>query len=237
MKQLYLALDFPNWRETEQFISQNGLQGVPVKVGMELFYREGPEIIEKLKADNHAIFLDLKLFDIPTTVRKAMQNIAGLGVDIVNVHALGGSRMIAAAKEGLLAGNPAGGRTKLIAVTLLTSLDEETMHQELLLSGSLGANTEHLARLAKSNGADGVVCSVQESRRIKTACGPEFLTVTPGIRLLQSEKDDQVRIATPRTAREHEADIPVVGRSITQAKNPQSVYKQAVEEWENGVKS
>lgn len=236
MKQVYLALDFPNWYETEQFIKQNGLHGIPVKVGMELFYREGARVIEKLKEDGHSIFLDLKLFDIPTTVRKAMQNIARLGVDIVNIHALGGSCMIEAAKEGLLAGSMAGKQAKLIAVTLLTSLNEETMHRELLLPGTLNENVAHFAQLAESSGADGVVCSVYEAGQIKAACGPEFLTVTPGIRLSNVGKDDQARIATPRTAREIGADIPVIGRSITKANNPYLAYKQAMEEWGNGFK-
>jgi orotidine-5'-phosphate decarboxylase len=236
MKQIYLALDFPDWLKTKQFIRQNGLQGVPVKVGMELFYREGAHVIEKLKADNHPIFLDLKLFDIPTTVRKAMHNIARLGVDIVNVHALGGTSMIEAAKEGLLTGTPAGRNTKLIAVTLLTSLEEETMQKELLIPGALAENAAHFAKLAANGGADGVVCSVHEAGQIKAACGPTFLTVTPGIRLEQSAKDDQVRIATPQKARELGADIPVIGRSVTQAENPYQAYKQALEAWENGIK-
>src|SRR5699024_1760130 len=126
MNNIYLALDFPGWGETKQFMETNELKGVPVKVGMELFYREGPLVIEKLKENNHPIFLDLKLDDIPTTVRKAMKNIAGLGIDIVNVHALGGSGMISAAKEGLISGEATDHKTKLIAVTLLTSMDSAT---------------------------------------------------------------------------------------------------------------
>src|SRR5699024_2174729 len=143
MNNIYLALDFPCWKESKQFIEENGLKGVPVKVGMELFYREGPSVIEKLKENNHPIFLDLKLHDIPTTVRKAMHHIAKLEVDMINVHALGGSEMIQAAKEGLISGESNGHNTKLIAVTVLTSMDKETMNQELLLLGDLDKNVEH----------------------------------------------------------------------------------------------
>ena len=236
MNNIYLALDFPSWGETKQFIETNELKGVPVKVGMELFYREGPLVVEKLKEDNHPIFLDLKLHDIPTTVRKAMKNIAGLGIDIVNVHALGGSGMISAAKEGLISGEATGHKTKLIAVTILTSMDSETMHHELLLPGDLAKNAVHFAQLARNSGADGVVCSVHEAKQIKAVCGSSFLSVTPGIRLEQSAQNDQKRIATPAFARRNSADILVIGRSITQAENPYEAYEQAVKEWEDGIK-
>ncbi|MUK89506.1 orotidine-5'-phosphate decarboxylase [Ornithinibacillus sp. L9] len=231
---IYLALDFPAWEEANLFIERNGLQGVPVKVGMELFYREGPAVIERLKENNHEIFLDLKLHDIPTTVMRAMRNIATLGVDMVNVHALGGSEMIQGAKEGLLSGSHSSSRqTKLIAVTMLTSMDQAVMNMELLIPGDLQANTVHFAQFAAENGADGVVCSVHEAKQIKSVCGPSFLTVTPGIRLMDTENNDQKRVATPQFARENGSDILVVGRSVTQATNPKQAYLQVLQEWGN----
>jgi orotidine-5'-phosphate decarboxylase len=229
---IYLALDFPNWETSKEFLMANQLTGVPVKVGMELFYREGPRVIEELKANNHPVFLDLKLHDIPTTVRRAMKNIAGLGVDIVNVHALGGRKMIEQAKEGLLSGSQSHG-TKLIAVTILTSMDQETIDDELRLPGSVQENAVHLAKLSKQSGADGVVCSVHEANQIKASCGTSFLTVTPGIRLANANADDQKRIATPAVAHEKGADILVIGRSITTAAYPYQAYGQAMKELGN----
>lgn len=233
---IYLALDFPDWKESKEFLNAHQLDGVPVKVGMELFYREGPYVIEKLKENNHPVFLDLKMHDIPTTVRRAMENIARLGVDIVNVHALGGREMIEQAKEGLLSG--AGKHdTKLIAVTILTSMDRETMNSELRLPGEVDENAVHLAKLSKQSGADGVVCSVHEASKIKATCGPSFLTITPGIRLANSNTDDQKRIATPALAHETGADILVIGRSVTKAKDPYQAYRQAIKELNlNGIK-
>lgn len=237
MKRIFLALDFPSWEKAKQFIEVNGFKGVPVKVGMELFYREGPSVIEKLKENDHPVFLDLKLHDIPTTVKRAMTNLAKLDVDLINVHALGGSKMIQAAKEGLLSGASNGHKTKLLAVTILTSMNGETMNRELLLTGKLDQNVVHFAEFAKQSGADGVVCSVHEAKQIKSVCGPFFLSVTPGIRLAQSEQNDQTRIATPAFARRNGADILVIGRSITQANDPYAAYEQAVKEWGNGIKS
>jgi len=230
---IYIALDFPNWAEANHFLQNNRLEGVPVKVGMELFYREGPSVIERLKEKEHPVFLDLKLHDIPTTVRQAMKNLASLEVDLVNVHALGGTKMIEAAKEGLLSGhsNP---HTKLIAVTLLTSHDEQSINEELRIEGSIAHNTAHYAQLANKHGADGVVCSVHEAKPIKESCGINFLTVTPGIRLAHSNSNDQKRIATPACAKKNGSDYLVIGRSITQAKEPLNAYKQAIKEWEHG---
>lgn len=230
-----MALDFPSWETSKQFLDEHNLAGVPVKVGMELFYREGPDVIKQLKANNHPIFLDLKLHDIPTTVYKAMKNLAKLEVDIVNVHASGGSEMIKQAKAGLLSGSSTK-QTKLIAVTVLTSFDTDTLHKELLVRGELHKHAVHLAGLAKQGGADGVVCSVHEAAGIKEACGSDFLTVTPGIRLEDSVQDDQKRIATPEFARNNGADILVIGRSITQAEYPLQAYERAVKEWEHGIK-
>ena len=228
---IYVALDFSSWEEANSFLVTNDLYGVPVKVGMELYYKEGPKIIEKLKENNHSIFLDLKLHDIPTTVMKAMHVLAKLEVDIVNIHALGGSEMIVRAKEGLINGNP-NGETKLIAVTILTSMEEHVLNNELKLTGNLTDTAVHLAKLACNNGADGVVCSVHEVEAIKKACGDPFITVTPGIRLTHTDSFDQKRIATPSVARSTGADHLVIGRSITKSSNPKEAYKLAVKEWE-----
>lgn len=154
---VFLALDFPVLEQAKDFIEQNELQGVPVKVGMELFYHEGPQLIDWLKRNNHEIFLDLKLHDIPTTVKRAMKNLAVLGVDMVNVHALGGSDMIKVAREGLAVGSAAGHNPKLIAVTILTSMENHVINNELGLQGDIQDNTVHLSKLASESGADGVV--------------------------------------------------------------------------------
>ncbi|ALX47408.1 orotidine-5'-phosphate decarboxylase [Lentibacillus amyloliquefaciens] len=233
---IFLALDFPVWEEAKNFIEQNDLQGVPVKVGMELFYREGSRLIDSLKQNHHEIFLDLKLHDIPTTVKRTMKNLAALGVDMVNVHALGGSDMIRQAKQGLTAGSSAGHIPKLIAVTILTSMNNHVMNDELGISGHLQDSTVHLSKLAFQSGADGVVCSVYEAGKIKNVCGPSFLTVTPGIRLSESANNDQKRIATPASARENRADILIVGRTVTDAKNPKAAYEKVRKEWLYGEK-
>ena len=226
-KSIYLALDFPTWTDAKQFLDLYQLEGVPVKIGMELFYKEGPKVIEELKKNNHPIFLDLKLHDIPTTVMRAMRNIASLGVDIVNVHAIGGTEMIKRAKEGLTS---VSDDTKLIAVTVLTSMDNETMNKEMLIDGKIKDIAVYFSKLSKQSGADGVVCSVHEAEQIKETCGMDFLTVTPGIRLEDSAKDDQKRIATPKYAVENGADILVIGRSITKATNPKAAYERAIKE-------
>ncbi|RLL45260.1 orotidine-5'-phosphate decarboxylase [Oceanobacillus piezotolerans] len=222
---IYVALDFPNWKETCQFLTMHDLQGVPVKVGMELFYREGPLVIEKLKSNNHPIFLDLKLHDIPTTVGRTMKNLASLDIDLVNVHAFGGSEMIKRAKEGLGSSN-----TKLVAVTVLTSMDNEILNKELMIPSDVNETAQKLALLANKSGADGVVCSVHEAEQIKSACGKDFITVTPGIRLEGFHSHDQKRVATPKYASEHGADILVIGRSITGAEDPKRAYSQALKE-------
>ncbi|MFS0751910.1 orotidine-5'-phosphate decarboxylase [Oceanobacillus sp. 1P07AA] len=224
---MFVALDFPNWKQTEAFLYKNELQGVPVKVGMELFYKEGPKVIEKLKKNNHSIFLDLKLHDIPNTVHRAMKNIASLGVDLVTTHTLGGSEMITQAKLGL-----EQSQTKLIAVTLLTSVDEEVIQQQLRLAGNVPENVDHLARLAKDAGADGVVSSVHEVEFIKKACDASFLTLTPGIRFDTSNVHDQKRVATPEMANQVGSDFIVVGRAITQSDHPYATYMEAKKRWE-----
>lgn len=230
MSKMYVALDFPTWQETKQFLQEHDLHGIPVKVGMELFYREGVTVIEQLKNNNHDIFLDLKLFDIPTTVEKAMANLALLDIDMVNVHALGGSEMIKRAKEGLQTEKK---ETKLIAVTILTSMDETIVTNELRLPGAIEENAVHLATVASESGADGVVCSVHEVAAIKAACGIDFHTVTPGIRLTDSASDDQKRIATPQIAKQTGSDYIVIGRSITKAADPKIAYERALKEWNN----
>ncbi|WP_080874813.1 orotidine-5'-phosphate decarboxylase [Oceanobacillus timonensis] len=226
---VFVALDFSTWTETEQFLKRNDLAGVPVKLGMELFYREGPAIIEKLQADNHSIFLDLKLHDIPNTVHQAMKNIASLNVDVVTIHAMGGKEMIYQAKQGL-----AGSSTKLMAVTILTSMDNAVLEQELGLPGNVEANVIRFASLAKEAGADGVVSSVHEVPMIKAHYGEDFLSITPGIRLSDSSQDDQKRVATPKEAKQRGSDFLVVGRSITKAENPRKAYEQVMKEWQHG---
>src|SRR5699024_1542588 len=210
---------------------ENELTGASVKVGMELFYREGPQIIDTLKERGHKVFLDLKLHDIPNTVHQAMKNLAKLEVDIVNVHAFGGSEMIAGAREGLLAGSSQGVSPYLIAVTILTSFDEKSFQEDLKLEEGISNYALHLAEMSKTSGADGVVCSVQEAEPVKNLCGNDFLTVTPGIRLASDDPGDQKRVASPGFARRNGSDILVVGRPITQAKNPKLAYEQFIREW------
>jgi len=231
-KPIYLALDFTNWQETKYFLEKNKLVQVPVKVGMELFYREGPDVIKRLRDRGHEIFLDIKLHDIPTTIYKAMKNIAKLDVALTNVHGLGGGEMIRAAKEGLIDGAKGTRTPELLAVTLLTSIHEEMLETELKINHPIEETVVHLAKLAQTNGADGVVCSAHEVRALKAICGEKFLAVTPGIRLLNSGSDDQKRVATPKIARENGADALVIGRSITLAENPKQAYIMAKEEWE-----
>ena len=233
---LYIALDFPNWEKTQHFLQTNQLKGVPVKIGMELFYHEGPTIIEQLKEMGHSIFLDLKLHDISNTVYHAMKNLAKLEVDLVNVHALGGLDMINKAKDGLQAGATSSlNRPKLLAVTILTSMTNEKLHKQLHIKDSLDTYVNHLAKMSKQAGADGVVCSAQEAKQIKQVCGDEFLTVTPGIRLASDETQDQKRVTSPKFAKKNGADILVVGRPITQAKHPKKIYEQIKRELESYV--
>lgn len=203
---------------------------------MELFYREGPEVIYRLKENNHPIFLDLKLHDIPNTVKQAMKNLARLHVDIINVHALGGSEMMYEAKNGLITGSQPGHKPTLIAVTILTSFDEKSIINDLRIDYDVNEYTIHLANLAKQNGVDGVVCSVHEASQIKQICGEQFLTVTPGIRLADAKANDQKRISTPKFAKENGANIIVVGRPITQATQPRKAYEQIMKEWNNDTK-
>ncbi|MGG0944247.1 orotidine-5'-phosphate decarboxylase [Bacillus subtilis] len=232
-----IALDFASAEETLTFLAPFQQEPLFVKVGMELFYQEGPSIVKQLKERNCELFLDLKLHDIPTTVNKAMKRLASLGVDLVNVHAAGGKKMMQAALEGLEEGTPAGKkRPSLIAVTQLTSTSEQIMKDELLIEKSLIDTVVHYSKQAEESGLDGVVCSVHEAKAIYQAVSPSFLTVTPGIRMSEDAANDQVRVATPAIAREKGSSAIVVGRSITKAEDPVKAYKAVRLEWE-GIKS
>lgn len=236
MKRPIIALDFPDLGEVKKFLkSFPEEESLFVKVGMELFYSEGPEVVRFLKAQGHDIFLDLKLHDIPNTVASAMKRIAALGVSLTNVHGAGGVEMMTAAKEGLVAGTPAGQRVaKLIAVTQLTSTSEAQMQTDQLISVSLTESVTHYAQCAAKAGLDGVVCSAQEVAFIKKATNPAFICLTPGIRPKQAAVGDQKRVMTPGDARKIGSDYIVVGRPITQAENPYQAYQAIKEEW-NGV--
>ncbi|MCD5322620.1 MULTISPECIES: orotidine-5'-phosphate decarboxylase [Pontibacillus] len=232
MKPLYLALDFPSGGQALSFIKEQGLEGVPVKVGMELFYKEGAEIVRVLKEQGHAIFLDLKLHDIPNTVQSAMKNLASLGVDVVNVHAAGGSEMIQAAKKGLLEGTRIGETPPLLlAVTQLTSTTESMLHEELGISLTLEETVVNYAKMAHRSGADGVVCSAHEVSAIRQALPDSFYLLCPGIRLKAGPHHDQKRVVTPSRARELGVDSIVVGRGITKADKPVEMYRLFSEEW------
>lgn len=226
-----IALDFDSAQKTIEFL--RAFEGnVNVKVGMQLYYKEGPAMISKLKDLGFDIFLDLKLHDIPNTVKSAMEVLAGLGVDLVNVHAAGGKTMMQAALEGLDRGTPTGmKRPSIIGVTQLTSTDERQVQEEQLIQATLQDSVLHYAKLTKEAGLDGVVCSVHEAAVISEICGPEFLKVTPGIRLPESGAHDQKRIATPEEARKEGSTHIVVGRAITGAKDPRAAYEHINARW------
>ncbi|MBK3494452.1 orotidine-5'-phosphate decarboxylase [Viridibacillus sp. YIM B01967] len=226
-----IALDFPDEQKVMTFLSQFN-EPLFVKVGLELYLQEGPDIIRKIKAQGHDIFLDLKLHDIPNTVKSAMKGLAKLGVDLVNVHAAGGSKMMTAAIEGLVEGTEAGKqRPALIAVTQLTSTTEEEMQNEQKINLSLDQSVLQYAELAKTAGLDGVVCSVLEAKAIREVCGEKFLKVTPGIRMAGGAAHDQKRVATPDFARQEGSTQIVVGRAITQAENPVAAYHAVQQLW------
>lgn len=200
-----------------------------LKVGMELFYAEGPAIVKEIKERGHKIFLDLKLHDIPNTVKKAMSVLSNLDVDITNLHAAGTKAMMEAALEGLT--RPDGTRPLLIAVTQLTSTSEERMKEDLLIDRPLDEVVMHYAKNAQVSGLDGVVCSPLEAGKVKDVCGETFLTITPGVRFADGEVGDQVRVTTPAKARELGSDYIVVGRPITQAADPVAAYRRCVAEF------
>ena len=225
-----IACDFPDAQQTLDFLRQFQQEKPFVKIGMELFYGEGPDIVRQIKSMGHDVFLDLKLHDIPNTVNKAMRNLARLGVNMTNVHAAGTADMMRAAKEGLAEG-AAGEVPLLIAVTQLTSTTEERMHKELLIEASIEDTVRHYAKNACDSGLDGVVCSPLEAGIVKEACGTAFLTVTPGIRYADGNVNDQARITTPQKAREIGTDYIVVGRPITQAQDPVEAYRRVLRDF------
>lgn len=227
-----IALDFPSEKEVVEFLGHFD-ESLFVKIGMELYLQEGPRIVEKAKDLGHDVFLDLKLHDIPNTVKSAMKGLARLGVDLVNVHAAGGINMMEGALEGLEAGTPSGqSRARLIAVTQLTSTTEQQMQEQQKIQLPLIDSVLHYASITKQAGLDGVVCSVHEAAAISEACGEDFLRVTPGIRLAGGESHDQKRVATPDFAQRHGSSLIVVGRAITNSPDPVNAYKTVVKLWE-----
>ena len=228
-KDVIVACDFSSAEETFAFLDSFMEEKPFVKIGMELFYAEGPQIVRDIKARGHRIFLDLKLHDIPNTVQKAMRVLSNLDVDIVNLHAAGTAAMMRAALEGLT--RPDGTRPLLIAVTQLTSTDEQTMRSELLIGRPLDEVVMCYARNAAQAGLDGVVCSPLEAGKVHEKCGESFLTVTPGVRFLDGDAGDQKRITTPAQARELGSDYIVVGRPITKATDPVAAYRRCVKEF------
>ena len=228
-RDVIIACDFPNAETTFAFLDRFADLKPFVKIGMELFYAEGPSIVRELHRRGHKIFLDLKLHDIPNTVQKAMTVLSRLDVDMVNLHAAGTKAMMEAALKGLTRED--GTRPILLAVTQLTSTSEERMHDELLISGSINDCVCHYAQMAKEAGLDGVVCSPLEASMVKQRCGASFLTVTPGIRFADSQVGDQVRITTPAQAKTIGSDFIVVGRPITASADPVAAYQQCVKDF------
>ena len=230
-KDVIIACDFNSKAELMAFLDNfKDEERKPfLKVGMELYYAEGPAIVREIKERGHKIFLDLKLHDIPNTVKKAMSVLSNLDVDITNLHAAGTNAMMEAALEGLT--RPDGTRPLLIAVTQLTSTSEERMKEDLLIDHPLDEVVMHYAKNAKVSGLDGVVCSPLEAGKVKAVCGETFLTVTPGVRFADGDAGDQVRVTTPAKARELGSDYIVVGRPITQAADPVAAYKRCVAEF------
>lgn len=231
MRDVIVACDFGSAAEALAFLDKfSSCERKPfVKIGMELFYGAGPEIVREIKRRGHRIFLDLKLHDIPNTVRKTMKVLSALDVDMTNVHAAGTIEMMKAAVEGLT--RPDGTRPLLIAVTQLTSTSEERMRSDLLIDAPIAEVIAHYAENAREAGLDGVVCSPLEASAVKDKCGRDFLAVTPGIRFADAAADDQVRITTPARAREIGSDFIVVGRPITAAPDPVAAYLRCVEEF------
>ena len=228
-KDVIIACDFSSKEETLAFLDKFSGKKPYVKVGMELFYAEGPEIVREIKARGHQIFLDLKLHDIPNTVKKSMSVLSRLAVDMVNLHAAGTRAMIEAALEGVTRLD--GSRPLVIAVTQLTSTSQERMQEELLISAPIDDTVMHYAANAEKAGLDGVVCSPMEAGKVHETCGKQFLTVTPGIRFADGDKGDQVRVTTPAQAKEIGSDYIVVGRPITAASDPVAAYERCVAEF------
>lgn len=228
-KDVIIACDFASAEETLAFLDRFQDEKPFVKIGMELYYAAGPEIVRLIKARGHRIFLDLKLHDIPNTVRKTMRVLSNLDIDMTNVHAAGTVEMMRAALEGLT--RPDGTRPLLIAVTQLTSTSQQAMQEQLLIPATIQETIARYARNAADAGLDGVVCSPLEAGLVKEACGEGFMTVTPGIRFADAAADDQVRITTPARAREIGSDYIVVGRPVTAAEDPVAAYRRCVSEF------
>ena len=228
-KDVIVACDFASAAETFAFLDKFTGKKPFVKIGMELFYAEGPAVVRELKRRGHRIFLDLKLHDIPNTVKKAMAVLSGLDVDICNLHAAGTVPMMEAALEGLT--RPDGTRPLLIAVTQLTSTDQETMERDLLIERPIDEVVLHYAQNARKAGLDGIVCSPLEAGKVHAACGADFLTVTPGVRFADGDRGDQKRVMTPADARAIGSDYIVVGRPITAAADPVAAYERCVAEF------
>ena len=228
-KDVIIACDFGSRDETLAFLDRFTGKKPFVKIGMELYYAEGPQMVREIKERGHKIFLDLKLHDIPNTVKKAMAVLSRQDVDLVNLHAAGTKAMMEAALEGLT--RPDGSRPLLIAVTQLTSTSQERMERDLLIEKPLEQVVMHYAQTARAAGLDGVVCSPLEAGTVHQACGQDFLTVTPGVRFADGEVGDQVRVMTPAQAREIGSDYIVVGRPITQAPDPVAAYERCVSEF------
>lgn len=228
-KDVIVACDFSSKQEVMSFLDKFQGKKPFVKIGMELFYAEGPSIVKEIKARGHKIFLDLKLCDIPNTVKKSMKVLSELDVDMTNLHAFGTKAMMEAAIEGLT--RPDGTRPILIAVTQLTSTSEERMKADQLINEPLDKVVMHYAKCASECGLDGVVCSPLEAGKVKETCGKDFMTVTPGVRFADGDIGDQVRITTPEKAKEIGSDYIVVGRPVTQAEDPVAAYERCVREF------
>ena len=228
-RDVIIACDFESAEKTFAFLDKFTGRKPFVKIGMELYYAEGPSIVKEIKARGHKIFLDLKLHDIPTTVKKAMAVLSRLDVDMCNLHAAGTVPMMQAALEGLTRED--GSRPLLIAVTQLTSTDQETMERDLLIREPIAEVVMHYAKNAKEAGLDGVVCSPLEAEAVHASCGKEFLTVTPGVRFADGDVGDQKRVMTPEAAKKIGSDYIVVGRPITQAPDPVAAYERCVREF------
>lgn len=228
-KGVIIACDFKDKADTLAFLDNFKDEKLFLKIGMELFYSEGPDIVREIKSRGHKIFLDLKLHDIPNTVEKGMRSLSNLGVDMTNVHAAGTKDMMAAGLKGLTKED--GTRPLLIAVTQLTSTSQERMENELLIKEPIEDVVMHYAKNTQEAGLDGVVCSPLEVQAVKAKCGKDFITVTPGIRFAAKDAGDQVRITTPAKAKELGSDYIVVGRPITQAEDPVEAYRKCVEDF------
>lgn len=233
-----IALDFPNREVVDKFLSNFPDESLNFKVGMELFFSEGGDLIRDLKAKGHSVFLDLKLHDIPTTVERATEQLAGLGVDMLTVHASGGIEMMKSAREGLERASAKNGTNPLlVAVTQLTSTTLSQIRDEQQLVVTMKDSVTHYANMTIEAGLNGVVCSPQEVNSLKNAVGDSLITVAPGIRLNKDNKDDQKRIATPREAALYGADYIVVGRPITQSDDPKAMYDRILSDWQGGLKA